>query len=131
MSDYIVTKRWIGKALFDQVKLPYGTELELRDGRLFHGDQMLCRANSRDAYEYTARNDDGQGRLRGELIHKIKQRLEKRDSNYQKRWDRLWDDDKANTLRRNNFDDFWVWGHAFYNAPIEDLQHVWRLIKNL
>lgn len=131
MSDYIVTKKWVGKALFDQVHLPYGTELELRDGRLFHEGKMLCRVASNYAYEYTARNDDGQGRLRGELINKIKQRLEKRNANYQKRWDRLWADEKACSLRRDNFDDFWVWGHAFYNASIEDLQHVWGLIKNL
>lgn len=131
MSDYIVTKRWIGNALFGPVRLPYGTELALIDGRLFRDGQMICRANSAEAYEYTARNDDGMGLPRGELINKIKQRLEKRNLNWQKRWDRLWDDERANRLRRTDHEDNWVWGHAFYNASIEDLQHIWGLIKNL
>lgn len=131
MGDYIVTKRWTGQCYSGQVDLRYGTELRLENGRLYHGDKFLCRVNSTDAEEHTSRNDDGHGRERGELVQKIKAKLEKRNANYQRRWDRLWDDERAQQFRRKSFDDYWVWDHNFFTAEIEDLQYIWKLIKNL
>ena len=76
-----------------------------------------------------ARNDDGNGIVRGELTQKIIKVLAKRDNNYQKRWDKIWSDMSLLKFKRDEFDDYWLWNHEFYNAKIEDLKYIYNKIK--
>lgn len=54
----------------------------------------------------------------------IKKKLEKRDSGYQARWDKVWGDELCQKYRRHEHEDWWLWNHDFYSAPIPDLRHI-------
>lgn len=127
--QYIAKKRARFQAVCGQVNIPWGTTVYL-DGEFLQtcDGAVLCAVTSRNAHEYFARNDDGAGRERGELTNAIRAQLEKRDEEYQRRWDAVWDDAAAQKYRRAEHDDFWVWNHAFYEAPISDLMHIAKLI---
>lgn len=129
--DYICYKRFRGHGIDGDVNIRRGAELEELEGDIAFGSKIVCKNTSQNAFEYFARNDDEQGLQRGDLIMEIKKTLSKRDNKHQARWDKLWADDKANQLRRQEFEDFWCWGFQFYNASIEDLQHVKGLITSV
>lgn len=88
----------------------------------------VCAVFSDCAYEFFAQNDDGQGLLRGKLIQTIKSTLAKHDEAHQDRWDKIWDDPRCQQYKCSDRDDFWLWNHNFYNAEIEDLKHIAKLI---
>ena len=46
----------------------------------------------------------------------------------QMRWDLLWSDPEAQKLRHPDHADYWLWGHAFFEADMADLEHVAGLI---
>lgn len=75
-----------------------------------------------------ARNDDGNGKARGALIGAITAKLERKDADHQMRWDLLWSDPEAQKLRHPDHADYWLWGHAFFEADMADLEHVAGLI---
>ena len=126
--DYITIKRARFKSLSGQVNLPYGTEVVLEDGFLMMDGRPLCAATSQNAHDYFARNDDGQGLERGQLIQAIRQRLEKRDKDYQARWDKVWEDPRCKAFKRKEHADFWLWNHSFYTAEMDDLRHIAALV---
>ena len=80
------------------------------------------------AHMSSVQNDDGQGLLRGKLIQTIKSTLAKHDEAHQDRWDKIWDDPRCQQYKCSDRDDFWLWNHDFYNAEIEDLKHIAKLI---
>lgn len=126
---YIVTKRFKTKAACGAVNLPYGTICDTVSGYIINGENVLCAMTSQNAYDFFSRDDDGHGEERGKLVRDIKRQLERRDANYQARWDKLWADDGANKLRRPEHQDFWIWSFDFYNAPIEELQRIQQLLN--
>ena len=127
---YIVTRRFRGKAICGEVNLPYGTTCEEHDGILVLEDgRKLCADTSQNAYDYFSRDDDGHGLERGKLVHDIRRTLERRDAKHQARWDKLWADVGANRLRRADHKDFWVWNHDFYNADVNELRRIRRLLE--
>ena len=40
----------------------------------------------------------------------------------------MWEDPVCQKYRRPEHEDFFLWGHAFYEAPVEDLRHIAALI---
>ena len=98
------------------------------DGFLVHNGRPLCAVTSESAHRYFARNDDGNGKARGALIGAITAKLERKDAGHQMRWDLLWSDPEAQKLRHPDHADFWLWGHAFFEADMADLEHVAGLI---
>lgn len=132
MNEYMVKKRFRGKAICGDVNLPYGTPADLKNGNMITvNGKDICRITSQNAYDFFVRNDDGNGYERANLIQKIMCKLVSKDDNYQKRWDKLWDDKIANSMRRKEHEDFWCWSFDFYNASVADLQHIWGLIGGL
>lgn len=125
---YIVRKRARFDSIGGTVNLPYGTAVEAVDGLLVYRGRALCAVTSENAHQFFARNDDGNGKARGALIDAITSRLERKDADHQKRWDRLWDDRDAQKLRHPEHEDHWLWGHAFFEADVADLEHVAALI---
>ena len=111
-----------------QVNIPWGTKLEAAAGDILFQGVPLCGTASENARRFFSQDDDGMGRERGELVEKITTTLAKRDKNHQARWDRLWADRLANQYRDAGHADFWVWGRAFYDAPVEDLRHIATLV---
>ena len=125
---YIAHRRFKGKALCGDVNIPAMTELEEIDGVITLDGNSICYITSENAHQYFARNDDGNGMLRGKLTQAIQNTLGRRDKNYQARWDKVWDDDACQKYKREEYEDYWLWNHSWFNAPIEDLTHIANLI---
>ena len=83
---------------------------------------------SENAHQYFARNDDGNGMDRGQLIRKITNRLQNQNAGYQDRWDKVWQDTLCQRYKRPEHQDHWLWNHAFYNAGMHDLEHIAQLV---
>lgn len=128
--NYICTKRFHDLSLSGPVNIPYGTPLTEANNLLLLDGKPITYADSNNGHTFFAPDDDGHGLERGELVRTIKRRLERKD-HHQERWDRLWPDARANRLRNQKHEDFWCWGHEFYTASMDDLNHIWNLIKEV
>ena len=122
---YIVTKRFKGKTICGNVNLAYGTECEEKNNTIYYGGKPLCFVTSENAHNYFSRNDDGQGERRGELVREIMGRLKGNSE----AWGRVWDDPAIRKYKRVEFADYWLFNHDFYNAPVEDLEHILKIVK--
>ena len=129
MGKYVARDRARFKGCSGPVNIPCGAVLEEQDGLLFWRGEAVCTTKCQNAYDYFSQDNDGQGKLRGKLVTAIKATLEKRDSGYQARWDKVWDDDLCQKYRRPEHEDWWLWNHDFFNAPIQDLQHIAWLVR--
>ena len=128
-TPYIVRRRARFLAICGPVNLPYGTEVSSDGAFLTVNGEKLCSITSQNAYDFFSRNDDGHGLERGKLVQGIRSTLERRDAKYQARWDRLWADEGANKLRRTEHEDYWLWSFAFYNADVNELRRIRRLLE--
>lgn len=126
--EYIVHKRFKAKAICGNVNIPAKTVCTERGGVIYYGEKALCVISSDNAYKHFARNDDGRGLERGRLTKAITSTLEKRDDQYQERWDRVWNDPACRQFKRKNDDDYWLWNLAFFNAEIFSLEHIADLV---
>lgn len=122
--NYITHKRFKAKAICGDVNLPANTECDNREGVIFCGDNPICYEASENAHQYFARNDDGNGMLRGKLTQAIMKELDKKDDQHQARWDKVWADEICQAYKREEYADYWLWNHDFYNAEILTLQHI-------
>ena len=126
--EYIIYKDFKGKAICGEVNLPKGTVCTEKDGTLYHGAKALCLKNSQNAFEHFARNHDGNGMKRGELISTIKDTLALADEHRYERWYRVWHNPACQQFNRGG--DFWTWNYAFYNAEIYILEYIKNLVTN-
>lgn len=127
-TRYIARKRARFEGISGPVNIPFGTHLEARGDCLFYKEQPLCGVIGQNAHDYFSQDDDGLGHERGDLVAAIIARLEKRDARYQPRWNKVWADPLCRKYRRSDQEDFWLWNHDFYNAPVADLQHIAELV---
>jgi hypothetical protein len=95
---------------------------------LYHGEHPICLKNSQRAFDYFARNHDGKGVKRGELISSIKETLALVDEHRYERWYRVWNDPACKQFNRGG--DYWTWNYAFYNAEIYILEYIKRLVTD-
>lgn len=128
---YITTQRFKSKAICGDVNLPALTEVTLIGNMLYFGDKPLCVVTSENAHRHFARNDDGQGMERGRLTRTIMEALARKDEKHQDRWDKVWEDELCRKYKRKEYADYWLWNHAFFNADIADLEHIYNLIKEV
>ena len=126
---YIAKKRAKITGISGAVNIPYGAILEAVGDLLCFRGEPVCVVTSRNAHVYFACDDDGMGKERGQLTDAIVRRLQNRDADYQRRWDLVWRDPLCNMYTRPDHDEFWVWNHQFYHAPICNLQYIYRLIS--
>ncbi len=68
MGQYVARKRARFYSGGRQVNIPWGAVLDEQDGSLYWQGRPLCRISSQNAYDYFSRNDDGNGKLRGQLV---------------------------------------------------------------
>lgn len=105
------------RARFDgidgKVNIPYGTALTCQDGFLMHKNQRVCAVGSQNGMDCFVQDDDGNGTLRGELVGSIQRCLERRDADYQTRWNRVWASALCQKYRRPESEDYWLWARAF------------------
>lgn len=125
---YVVHKRFKGKAICGDMNIPATTALENVDGVITYGDKPLCFDTSENAHQFFSRDDDGNGMLRGRLTQAIQKQLAKRDGRYQEHWDKVWDDPVCQPYKRIDSDDYWLWNHEFFNAEIDVLRHIAKLV---
>lgn len=126
--NYITIQRAKFLGITGSVNIPYGSLIYCEKGYLFTSDAVVCSDHSQNAYDYFARNDDGNGLERGKLTQIIIKTLAKRNKGYQARWDKIWEDELCQKYKRKEYADYWLWNHEFYNAPIEDLQYIAKLV---
>lgn len=127
-KNYLCRKRARFDGISGQVNIPYGTALICQDGFLMHQNKPLCGITSQNAYDFFSQNDDGMGRERGDLVGRILSKLQKRDSGYQARWNKVWEDARCQKYKRPEHEDHWIWNFDFYNGPVEDLRYIAGLI---
>lgn len=125
---YIVHKRFKDKAICGDVNLPALTECESQNGFITHEGKTICRETSENAHSYFSRNDDGMGMVRGSLTQAIQKTLSKRDKDHQTRWDLIWNDSVSQKYKRFGDEDYWLWNHDFFQADIDDLRHIAKLV---
>ena len=104
------------------------TVCECNGGVISHEGRPICFVKSENAHQFFAINEDGMGMERGRLTQAIQKTLAKRDNDYQKRWDKVWDDEICQSYKREDYDDYWLWNHAFFNADIDVLRHIAKLV---
>lgn len=126
--DYITTRRARFKGISGNVNIPYGTRVQCDNGCITFDGKALCYTTSENAHQYFARDDDGNGLLRGKLTQATMKRLAKRDKDYQARWDKVWSDEVCKPYRRAEFGDYWLWNNDWYEADIETLKYIANLV---
>lgn len=126
--NYIVCRRFKGKALCGYINLSAMTECECIKGVITHKGKPICYAASENAHQFFATNEDGMGMERGRLTQEIQKELAKLDADHQKRWDKVWDDPVCHKYKREDHEDHWLWNQAFFGAGIDDLRHIARLV---
>lgn len=126
--EYVAHRRFRGRTLSGDMNIPAKTELDCQGDIIFYDGKALCYATSENAHQYFARNDDGNGMLRGRLTQSIQKRLAKRDAQYQQRWSKVWSDPVCRPYKRPEHEDYWLWSHAFFNAGIGTLKHIAELV---
>lgn len=125
---YIVHRRFKHSTTCDKFNIPAMTECDEVNNIIMYQGKEVCYIKSRNAHQFFARNDDGNGMIRGKLTQVIQSTLSKQDNDYQNRWDKIWDDPLCQPYRRDDHFDMWVWNHEFYEADIEVLKHIANLI---
>lgn len=125
---YVVHRRFKVNAICGSINLPAMTECECEDGLITYNNTAICYATSENAHQFFAVNEDGMGMERGRLTQSIQKALAKRDGSYQERWDKVWKDSVCEEYRRKDYEDFWLWGHDFFNADIDVLRYIANLV---
>ena len=126
--EYIVHRRFRDRAICGVINLPACTVCETAGNVIYHDGKPLLATTSENAHQYFSRNDDGCGLERGHLTQAIQKRMQKRDAQYQARWNKVWADPLCRKYKRPEHADFWIWNHDFFNAPLEDLRHIAALV---
>lgn len=93
---------------------------------------MICGATSKAAHDYFAINEDGQGLRRGALTEAIIKTLEPMKGETREhraeRWLVVLNDPVCQKHDSKKLDDHFLWGHSFFVAPIEELEHIAALV---
>lgn len=126
--QYIAHRRFKGSAICGRINIPALSICETNGNTIYFDGKPICFDTSENAHQFFSRNDDGQGLKRGQLTQAIQNKLAKRDSAYQSRWDKIWDDTICQKYKRKEYDDFWLWNHGFFNAGVEDLKYIAKLV---
>lgn len=127
IGQYLVTKRFRGKAICGDLNLPYGTKCFAIDGWICCDKGVVCGVESQNAYDFFTRDDDGCGEQRRKLIDCIFEALKRTNQSkesYDAKWDKIWGNSLCQKFKRSDYNDFWIWGYNFYHAEIPDLVYI-------
>lgn len=125
---YITHRRLKDVTMSGRMNIPALTVLECENDLISYNNLPICFATSENAHQHFARDDDGQGLRRGKLTQGIQAALA-RQAFHQERWDLVWADEICNKYRRTDHPEYFLWNHEFFNAPIEDLVHIAKLVS--
>ena len=125
---YIVWKPFSGMTISGNVELKISAGCESKNGVIMYQGKPLCRESSFNAHQYFARDDDSNGMERGKLTQNIMAALRDVDGG-EARWAKVWEDETCNRYKRLDQGEYWLWGHNFFTAPIEDLRYIAQLVQ--
>lgn len=125
---YIVHTKFKSKAICGDVNLPAMTACECNGTVITHEGRPISFVKSENAHQYFAIDEDGMGMVRGRLTQDIQKTLAKRDDEHQSRWDKVWEDEICRSFKRDDYDDYWLWNHEFFNADVETLRYIAKLV---
>ena len=125
---YIFHKRFKGGSLSGVVNIPATTECEENQGLIFVRGSPVFFCTSENAHKHVSANSDGCGLQRGFLSEKIRSLMQKKrkSSSF---FSRIDNDKICKKYKRTDSVGVWLWNHDFYNAPIEDLEHIYSIVK--
>ena len=123
--QYICYKNFNNTSISGNINIPIGSILTCENRILIYNEKQVCINTSENAHKYFMRNDDGQGLLRGQLIDNITHTLQENKD----KWDIIENDPICQAYRRPEYEDHWLWNHAFYNTSIETLTYISNLIE--
>lgn len=126
--QYIVHKRLKDNCIGGNIHIPALSICEENNGLIMYDGLPVCYTTSENAHQFIARDDDNMGLERGKLTQSIQNTLAKRDDEYQNRWNKIWKDSKCRKYKRVEYDDYWLWNHDFFNADIETLRYIAKLV---
>lgn len=126
---FVAVRRAKFRGISGPVNIPRGTRLQESNGGVLVLDgRLVCTVNGARGRDFFALDDDGQGILRGSLTCAIRNKLQCRGKDYQARWNRIWGSLMCKRYQNPDHEDHWLWNQAFYEAPIQDLQSIARLV---
>ena len=126
--QYTAYRRFKGSAICGRINISALSICEKNGNTIYFDGKPICFDTSENAHQFFSRNDDGLGSERGKLTRAIQDKLAKRDGAFQDRWDKVWEDKICQKYKRKEYDDFWLWNHGFFNAGIEDLKYIAKLV---
>lgn len=123
--EYICHKRYKKTgASGEEYNFPYGTKLRTVGTFIANGPEAVCSVKSEDAYMYWARNDDGQGLMRGMLTHAIaySHRKPNKDNGFRFTPEEIeiLEKEYPHFLRQDT--DTIIFNHEFFNAEVDELK---------
>lgn len=132
--QYVVHRRLRCKSLSGDVNLSFGAICTLNGEIIEKDGKPLFFVTSENAHQYLARNDDGNGIERGKLTQEIQRCLQpqrnlKDEAKRRRAWSRIWNDEKLKPYKMREHPDHWLWNHAFFNADIEMLHYILKVIE--
>lgn len=125
---YISHRRFKKEAICGPVNIPAKTKLNCENGVITCVSGIVCSEDCETAHQFFARDNDGHGMERGRLTQAIMKTLASRDEHYQDRWNKVWASPICQPYKRADYDDYWLWNHAFFNADIDVLRHISKLV---
>lgn len=127
--EYICYKRYNKTAICEKkVNIPPGTKFNTSGQFIVTPDnQVICAITSFSAHNHFARNDDGQGLRRGQLVWSISSSPRINKDNNGVRWSfdeqNLIREKYSHFLKQPYFDTI-LFNHDFYNAEISELEEM-------
>lgn len=127
--NYIICRRFKGKAICGNVNFPYGTEFQTNGNFIVTKDgKLICYTTSHTAHKYFARNDDGNGLERGKLTYAIAYGTRKKSNfRFTVKEQQMLIRDWGRFLKKDL--DVILFNHDFFNADIEELQKLADILK--
>lgn len=128
-KNYLARKRARFEGICGHVNIPYGNRPDC-SGRFYYVERSTgLWDTSQNAYDYFTQTMMAGERNGANWFLPFLLLLERRDKRYQGRWDKVWADARCQQYKRPDHDDHWIWNFEFYNAPVEDLKHIFNLIR--
>lgn len=126
---YITAKRFKQKGISGDMNIPALSACEEKNGLIYFNCRAVCLTTSENAHAYFVNDSDGNGMDRYNLTSDITDRItSKEGSERQQILDIMSADPMCVQYRRSDSGEVWLWNHAFYNASIEDLTYIAKLV---
>lgn len=131
VKEYVAIEDFCGNGIGGFFTIKKGDKCTATEKVIFYKKIPICLISSQIAFDFFSRNDDGEGVYRGEIIKQIKSNLSERNQKYQIRWNRIWREKWVRVYKKERPNNFWVWNFDFYNAEIDSLIRILRLIEEV